>query len=81
MLGSLLGFILPKLALGALVVTGSGEDWWLERSDTPAETTLGPEEEKKLALENELACGDPFAFDMVENEWRNYLKKTKTGDL
>lgn len=72
-----MGFVIPKIALGALVITSHGEDWWLQRSDAPVETTLGPENENLTALEKELKTVNPFEFDMVDFEWKNYLKKLK----
>ena len=72
-LGCFLGFVIPKIALGALVISSHGEDWWLQRSDSSVETTLGPGNEKLTALEKELKTTNPFEFDIVDFEWRNYL--------
>ena len=72
-LGCLVGFIIPKIAMGAIVIANTGEDWWSERK-APAETNLGPENRKLTALERELMNSNPFEFDIIDFEWKNYLK-------
>ncbi|PKM45431.1 MAG: hypothetical protein CVV03_06790 [Firmicutes bacterium HGW-Firmicutes-8] len=72
-LGCFVGFIIPKIALGAIVITNTGEDWWLKHK-APAETNLGPENRKLTPLEKELMQTDPFKFSIEDFEWKNYLK-------
>ena len=71
-LGSFIGFIIPKIAMGAIVIINTGEDWWLHRK-APVETYPGPE--KLTPLEKELLNTNPFEFDMVEFEWKSYSQK------
>jgi len=52
-LGCFVGFFIPKIALGAIVITNAGEDWWLKHK-APAETNLGPEIRNVTPLEKEL---------------------------
>ncbi|PKM82089.1 MAG: hypothetical protein CVU89_07060 [Firmicutes bacterium HGW-Firmicutes-14] len=72
-IGCFMGFLIPKITLGVIVIANKGEDWWLQCKD-PAETTLGPEK-KMTPLEKELANTNPFEFDIVDFEWKNYNKK------
>lgn len=74
-MGCFLGFIIPKIVMGARVITGAGEDWWLHREKAPAETNLGPEKRDMTPLERELSNTNPFEFDIVDFEWHNYMKK------
>ena len=75
-LGCFVGFVIPKIAMGAIVIINSGEDWWLQRK-APAETNLGPEKRNISPLEKELMNTNPFEFDIVEFEWKNYYEKSK----
>lgn len=73
-IGCFIGFLIPKFSMGFVVISGKGEDWWLQR-ETPAETIPGPE--KNLSpLEKELTRTNPFQFDVVEWEMKNTVKKT-----
>lgn len=69
-LGFLIGFLIPKVAMGAILIYGGSHDWWLERSG-PA---VLPEKEL-TALEKELLEKNPFEFNMVDFEWKSHNKK------
>ncbi len=69
-LGCLIGFLIPKIALGAILLYGGSHDWWLECTG-PARA---PEKEL-TALEKELQQGNPFEFNMVDFEWKSHNQK------
>jgi len=73
-LGCFIGFIIPKIAMGAIVIANSSEDWWLKRK-APVETNLGHEKRNLTPLEKELLQTNPFEFDIVDFEWKRHLKK------
>lgn len=41
-IGCFIGFIIPKFSMGVVIISGTGEDWWLKRN-APVETIPGPE--------------------------------------
>lgn len=73
-LGCFIGFIIPKIAMGAIVIIDSGEDWWLHHK-APAETIPGPEKPKLTSLERELMNTNPFQFDIVDFELNKKMKR------
>lgn len=68
--GCFIGFLIPKIAVGILVLTNRSEDWWLRRSNTMDTNQLAG-----LETVNEFLNVDPFEIDAVEVEMKKYLDK------
>ncbi|PKM83401.1 MAG: hypothetical protein CVU89_01245 [Firmicutes bacterium HGW-Firmicutes-14] len=69
-IGTLIGFIIPKFVMGAALITGRGKEWWL---NIDPRTEKEPEREK-IEPGQEYLFRNPFEHDPIEEE----LKKSKT---
>lgn len=75
--GTFLGFLIPKLVLGAILLRNRSEEWWLKRISP--EISQG-DLDIDSALERGLPEPNPFEIDPVENEIKRYFQSQK-GEL
>jgi len=71
-LGTIIGFIIPKFVMGAALITGRGKEWWLNIDPQEEE----PEREK-IESGHEYLCKNPFEYDPIEEELKKSQSKVK----
>lgn len=75
-IGSFIGFIIPKVVLGIIILKNRSDEWWLKRVQDDQEH---PSEKIQTLLEKELFERNPFEVDPIGIEVRRYYQSLK-GD-